>query len=116
MRSNNLYYSYALLWFAIFAIFEAAENTMFPPFGRQTHPGAKARYNNILENAKRPANFQEMEEYYTIDLPGIVSYYEEFVIEDVQLNCDSYEMYGSAYLAAPNTEWRGPELIDRVDY
>ena len=43
----NLYYYYALSWFAILAIFEAAENTMFPPFNIQSHPGAKARYNNI---------------------------------------------------------------------
>ena len=31
-------------------------------------------------------------------------------------NFEMYEMYGSLYLAAPNTEWRGRELIDRVDY
>ena len=31
----NLYYYYALSWFAILAIFEAAENTMFPPFNKQ---------------------------------------------------------------------------------
>ena len=112
----NLYYYYALSWFAILAIFEAAENTMFPPFNKQSHPGAKARYNNILNNAKRPLNFEEMKEFYTVDLPMLVSYYEEIIIEDVQYNCEAYEFEGSVYLAAPNTEWRGPELIDRVDY
>lgn len=112
----NQYYYYALSWFAILAIFEAAENTMFPPFNKQSHPGAKARYNNILNNAKRPLNFEEMKEFYMVDLPRLVSYYEEIIIEDVQYNCEAYEFEGSVYLAAPNTEWRGPELIDRVDY
>ena len=112
----NQYYYYALSWFAILAIFEAAENTMFPPFNKQSHPGAKARYNNILKNAKRPSNFEEMKEFYTVDLPRLVSYYEEIIIEDVQYNCEGYEFEGSVYLAAPNTKWRGPELIDRVDY
>ena len=112
----NQYYYYALSWFAILAIFEAAENTIFPPFNKQSHPGAKARYNNILNNAKRPLNFEEMKEFYTVDLPRLVSYYEEIIIEDVQYNCEAYEFEGSVYLAEPNTEWRGPELIDRVDY
>lgn len=112
----NLYYYYALSWFAILAIFEAAENTMFPPFNKQSHPGAKARYNNILNNAKRPSNFEEMKVFYMIDLPRLVSDYEGIIIEDVQYNYEGYEFEGSVYLAAPNTEWRGPELIDRVDY
>lgn len=112
----NLYYYYALSWFAILAIFEAAENTMFPPFNKQSHPGAKARYNNILNNAKRPSNFEEMKVFYMIDLPRLVSDYEEIIIEYVQYNYEGYEFEGSVYLAAPNTEWRGPELIDRVDY
>ena len=57
-----------------------------------------------------------MKEFYTVDLPRLVSYYEGIIIEDVQYNCEAYEFEGSVYLAAPNTEWRGPELIDRVDY
>ena len=112
----NQYYYYALSWFAILAIFEAAENTIFPPFNKQSHPGAKARYNNILNNAKRPSNFEEMKVFYMIDLPRLVSDYEEIIIEDVQYNYEGYEFEGSVYLAAPNTKWRGPELIDRVDY
>ena len=36
--------------------------------------------------------------------------------EDVSVNFDLYEMYGSLYLAKPNTEWRGRELIDRIDF
>lgn len=110
---SNLYYA-TMLWFASLAIFEAAENTIFPPCGYQTHPGAKARYNNILENAKKPFDFNER--FYFEDLPEMVSEWEEFIVEDVSTNIDLYEMYGSVYLGAPNTEWRGRELFDRIDY
>ena len=115
---NNELYSYqyhvTMLWFAALAIYEAAENTIFPPFGVQSHPGAKARYHNILENAKTPFDFNE--DFYCRDLPDLVSEWEKIIIQDVSENYDKYEMYGSAYLGAPNTEWRGRELIDRVDY
>ncbi|MBQ0143429.1 MAG: hypothetical protein KBT06_11670 [Prevotellaceae bacterium] len=109
-----LYYC-TMLWFSILAIYEAVENTIFPPIGYQSHPGAKARYNNILTNAKRPTNFDEY--FYFESLPERVSDWEELMIEDASLNFDElYNMYGSVYLAAPNTEWRGRQLIDRVDY
>lgn len=110
---SYLYYA-TMLWFASLAIFEAAENTIFPPYGFQTHPGAKARYNNILENAKRPFDFNKS--FYCEQLPQSVSEWEEFIVEDVSTNIDLYEMYGSVYLGAPNTEWRGRELLDRIDY
>lgn len=109
-------YFATMLWFAALAIFEAVENTMFPPYGRQSHPGAKARYNNILENAPRPFDFDKDKNMYCEDLPQLVSYWENLMQDDVSVNYKQYEMYGSFYLAAPNTEWRGRELIDRVDY
>lgn len=109
-----LYYC-TMLWFSILAIYEAVENTLFPPIGYQSHPGAKARYDNILNNAKRPTDFDE--ELYVKFLPERVSEWEEIMIEDASLNFDDlYNMYGSVYLAAPNTKWRGRELKDRVDY
>lgn len=103
-----------MLCFASLAIFEAVEHTLFPPIGFQSHQGAKARYNNILENAKRPYDFDE--NFYCKDLPELVSEWEKIIIENVQENFEMYEMYGSVYLGAPNTAWRGRELIDRVDY
>jgi len=117
IMSNELYsyqYHVTMLWLASLAIFEAAENTIFPPYGSQSHPGAKARYNNILENAKRPYDF--CAKFYCEELPMLVSEWEEIIKEDVSVNFDMYEMYGSIYLAAPNTKWRGKELIDRIDY
>ena len=107
-------YFATMLWFAALAIYEAVENTIWPPFGRQTHPGAKARYNNILENAPRPYDFNQI--LYYEDLPQLVSFWENEMKEDVSVNFDLYEMYGSLYLAKPNTEWRGRELIDRIDF
>lgn len=113
-KDYNYHYFATMMWFASLAIYEAAENSIFPPNGRQTHPGAKARYNNILENAPRPKNFDE--EFYVKDLPQLVSWWEDRVLQDVAENFNLYEMYGSTYLDAPNTKWRGKELIDRIDY
>lgn len=111
-------YSYTyfatMLWFSALTIYEAVENTMFPPFGYQSHPGAKARYNNILENAPRPYDFDH--NMYYEDLPQLVSFWEDTMKEDASQNFENYEEYGSVYLAKPDTEWRGKELIDRKDY
>lgn len=112
----SIYYHHALLWFAMLAIYEAVEDTIFPTSGVQTHPGAKARYANIIENARRPIDFPEMEEYYCKTIPEEIDFWSDLMIQDVSENFELYEMYGSVYLAAPNTQWRGPELIDRVDY
>lgn len=112
-RYSRYYYA-TMMWFASLAIYEAAENTVFPPIGYQSHPGAKARYKNLLENAPQPKDFDK-KLYYEI-IPELVSFWERFVTEDISVNYDCYEMYGSLYLAGANTEWRGRELIDRVDY
>lgn len=107
-------YEYALLWFAYLAIYEAIEDYLVPPIGYQTHPSAISRYQNLLDKVPKYKGFNV--KYYTQELPDIVDKYRTFFIEDIGYHCDSYEMYGSAYLDAPNTKWRGKELIDRVDY
>lgn len=109
----RLYYA-TMLWFASLAIYEAAEDMIFPPFGPQSHPGAKTRYQNLLENAPRPSDFDK--ELYYETIPELVSLWEEIIKEDVSENYEMYEQYGSLYLDKPNTEWRGRKLIDRVDY
>jgi len=38
--------------------------------------------------------------------------YKRFLKEDVALNFESYEFYGSIYLG----QWRGKVLVDRVDF
>ena len=108
------YYFYTLLWFAALAIYEGVEDTMFPPIGYPSHPGAIARYNNIVENARRPKNFEER--LFCEEMPKHIEQLRKVMIEDCQINTDDFEMYGSIYLDAPNTAWRGRELVDRVDY
>lgn len=110
---SKMYFA-TMTWFASLAIYESAENSIFPPIGFQSHPGAKARYQNLLENAPKPVDFDK--NLYCKRIPELVSFWEDVIIDDVAENIDMYEMYGSLYLAAPNTEWRGRELIDRVDY
>lgn len=111
-----LYYYYTMLWFAMLAIYESIEDYIFPPNGYQKHPGARARYQNILDNARRPIDFEEEMNYYVDELPQIVNHWIKEMQNDVACGYEKYEMYGSVYLAAPNTEWRGRELIDRMDY
>lgn len=115
-KEYSSYYFYAQLWFSMLAIIEAAEDYIFPPMRTPSHPSAKIRYKNILEKAKKPYDFKENEKLYRVSMPNMINYWSDFIINDVGLHFDYYEMYGSAYLAEPNTEWRGRELIDRVDY
>lgn len=35
-----------------------------------------------------------------------VEEYKTFLKEDISLNAEDYEMYGSAYLDSSNTKWR----------
>lgn len=112
----SLYYNYTLLWFAMLAIYESVEDYIFPPIESPSHPGAKARYQNILQNAKRPIDFEQYSLYYQKKLPSLINYWSNIMQNDVAENFEMYEMYGSIYLAAPNTEWRGKELKDRIDY
>lgn len=107
--------SAALLWFCCLELFEAASDVMFPKssFSYQTHPQARDRYENILSNVPTPNNF---------DLEGSkklinrIDYYKQLLQEDISLNFDHYESYGSFYLDEPDSLWRGKELIDREDY
>ena len=115
-KEYSLYYFYAQLWFSMLAIIEAAEDYIFPSAKTPSHPSAKVRYKNILEKARKPYDFKENENLYRVSLPNMIDQWSNFIIDDVALHFEYYEMYGSAYLAEPNTEWRGRELIDRVDY
>ncbi len=110
------YYDAALSWFAMLSVYEAVEDSISPPIGsNQTHPGAIARYEKILNEARRPKYFNE--KHYVETLPHLIDYWREVMKDDVSLYFDKYEdKEHSVYLDAPNTEWRGRELIDRVDY
>lgn len=104
----------ALHWFACLDIYEGVEHSIFPPCGYQTHPTARERYFNILDNVETQSDFDKV--YWDKKLPPLIDNFRMMFIEDVSLNIENYEMYGSFYLDKPNTKWRGKELIDRVDY
>jgi len=103
-----------LLWFACLDLYEAIEHFMFPPIGYQSHPTARERYFNLLEKVETYKDFDY--EYWTKALPKTIDFYKKMFVEDISLNIEHYETYGSFYLDKPNTKWRGRELIDRVDY
>lgn len=104
-----------LIWFFSLELFEFANEIISPsnPYAYKTHPSARDRIDNILENAEKPNDFSE--ETWN-NFKKIVNDYKEFLREDISVNFDTYEMYGSLYLDEPNTKWRGKKLIDRVDY
>ncbi len=104
----------ALLWFGCLELYESAADVMFPehPWCK-SHPSARERYENLLSNIPTPKGFDLSSRG---DSLNVIDKLTEIIKEDVSLNSESYETYGSAYLDKPNTEWRGKELIDRVDY
>jgi hypothetical protein len=103
----------ALLWFACLELYETVADTISPPTKVPYHPPAKDRFYNLLENIEVKGVFNATQWQ---KLMRVVDIYKEIFKEDISLNYESYEFYGSVYLDAPNTEWRGRELIDRKDY
>ena len=49
-------------------------------------------------------------------LINLIAPLKDFLQDNISTNIEMYEVFGSVYLSEPNTEWRGRELIDRVDY
>jgi hypothetical protein len=104
----------ALFWYASLDLLEAVKDTISPPVSfLKTHPPARDRFENLLQKIEmhKGYNYKKWNR-----LLETVDEYKEFFINDVSLNIDSYEFYGSVYFDKPNTKWRGKELIDRVDY
>lgn len=105
----------ALLWFGCLELYQAACDVMFPssPWRYKTHPSARERYENLLTSIPTPKSF-EISNWKNFH--NLIDNFTAGLQEDISVNFEAYENYGSAYLAAPNTKWRGKELIDRVDY
>ena len=106
----------ALLWFITLELSELAQNIISPmsPFSIKTHPSAKDRFDNIMEHAPHPDNFDFT---HINKIQENVNVLKDILTEDISSNFDNiYDYYGSVYLDTPNSEWRGRELIDRVDY
>lgn len=104
-----------ILWFGSLELYEAAIDVICPknPWMSSSHPTARERMDNILRNAKKPYDYNQR---HWESFKNTINFYKEWLIEDVSANLDFYEMYGSSYLDKPDSEWRGKELIDRVDY
>lgn len=105
----------ALIWFISLDLSETAQEIVAPSFSStiKTHPSAKERFDHLIKNVDIPRDFDTdlIEE-----LIKNAFIFKEWLKEDLSINYDSYNVYGSIYLDKPNTKWRGRELIDRVDY
>lgn len=105
----------ALIWFISLDLSETAQEIVVPScsFTIKTHPSAKERFDYLVNNVDIPRNFN------TDLIEGIIKNaldLKEWLKEDLSVNYELYDCYGSVYLDKPNTKWRGRELIDRVDY
>jgi hypothetical protein len=105
----------ALLWFGCLELYESACDVMLPasPRSYKSHPTAMERYETLLTSVQTP---QAPTSKYWKEFPKLIKRLKELLQDDISKHCDFYEMYGSAYLDVPNTQWRGKERIDRVDY
>lgn len=77
----------------------------------KTHPDPIERlwnlYHSLLPISETKVSKQAIENLLTASQSV-----KDYLQEDIGFNIDNYETYGSLYLGS----WRGPILIDRVDY
>ena len=101
----------ALYFFAYIELYEQAKEQIFPSMNHiKTHPPAIERMWNIFEKTKD--KLEIIDKSYIQELNDTIMKIKEILQEDIACNFDVYEQYGSVYLS----EWKGKELIDRVDY
>lgn len=94
-------YVAAICWFVFLEIAEFASENINPSIrSYQTHPTANDRIVNIRDNAPQPENFSEMDKELIERLINLIAPLKDFLQDNI----------------STNTEWRGRELIDRVDY
>lgn len=103
----------ALIWFAGLDLYEAIVGYISPPNSYLTHPPARARYENLLEKIPMQKNYDYSK---WKNLMKLIDNLNHFFTDEIECNIERYETFGSCYLDKPNTEWRGRELVDRVDY
>lgn len=114
MRQRNELLRAALLWFGCLELYHTVKDVIFPQSSwcHQSHPTPRERYENLLTNVPAVG----LDSRHWKEFPRLIEKLKTFLQEDVSLHFEAYETYGSAYLDEPNTQWRGRELIDRVDY
>ncbi|PKH86879.1 hypothetical protein [Colwellia sp. Bg11-28] len=100
----------ALFFFVYLDIYESVKEQIMPSMGHiKSHPNPIDRFKHLHNHFKNEVEFDSE------NLDNLLKWsekYKESLSEDVALNIESYESYGSMYLA----QWRGKVLVDRVDY
>ncbi|MFZ3184116.1 MAG: M48 family metalloprotease [Pseudomonas sp.] len=100
----------ALFFFVYLDIFQDVKDQISPSFERfRTHPAPMDRFENLLHHFKDKITLDQS------NIENLLKWrsgIKESLMEDVAVNVESYEFYGSIYLGS----WRGKKLIDRVDY
>lgn len=100
----------ALFFFIYLNIYQGVKDQIMPSMGGvKTHPDPIDRFHHMYNHFK---NDVELDEENLKELLKLSELYRESLSEDVALNFESYEFYGSIYLA----QWRGKVLVDRVDF
>lgn len=100
----------ALFFFVYLHIYQGVKEQLMPSVGRaKTHPDPLDRFHHMYNHFK---DYVKLDEDNLKSLLKLSDIYKDSLVEDVALNFDSYEFYGSIYLA----QWRGKVLIDRMDF
>ncbi|WP_240549150.1 hypothetical protein [Billgrantia antri] len=100
----------ALFFFVYLHIYRGVKDQIMPSMGGpSTHPDPIDRFHHIYNHFKDSI---ELDENNLKDLLKLSDIYKESLTADVALNFESYETYGSIYLA----QWHRKVLIDRVDF
>jgi hypothetical protein len=101
----------AILFFIYLDVFEHVKNHIYPPIRPViTHPSPIDRLNRLVETF-RPYLPDDIDDHIS-NLKNVGNLFKSSLGEEATLNPDVFDFYGSVYLG----QWRGPELIDRVDY
>lgn len=105
----------ALLWFGCLELYEAVADFMHPsvPWVPVSHPSARQRFEQLLSGVPIPRGYDDSRSKRLLKTIDVL---KPILVEDVSANIETYEMYGSVYLDKPDSEWRGPKLVDRKDY
>lgn len=100
----------AIMFFIYIDVYERVRNQIFPPFGNSsTHPDPIDRIWNLYDAYSHRVNFNKSTVEKALNFADTIKQYLE---EDVAVNIEKYETYGSLYLE----QWRGKVLVDRIDY
>ncbi len=106
---------HAMLWFAYLDVFEriADEITPLAPWRQRTHPPSIDRLHRIARDVAAPNGLRGDA---TDRILSLTERWSAALLYDVRTYPERFAIYGSVYLAPPNTTWRGRELVDRVDW